>query len=286
MDKIIDNTSSLVNQYIDVVKQEITKKEQSNQPITLETISEIFEQVGNIFDGVSTEAQHKSFVKSNLPYVDPQKVELGTRLARKRKHSETTIYNKEETFMYVPLLDSLKQMLGNHKLAHLLLKKPFQCREGVFYDLFDGSFFKDDPYFSEHPNALILILYHDELEICNPLGSATGVHKIDMYYYCIANLPLKYRSRHCAVKLLAIANAALVKKYGIEKILSPIIEDLKKLYHGHEIEFDNGRNLTLYGKVLVCLGDNPGQNLWGGFKESCGGAYQKCRGCYCDFDSL
>jgi len=84
------------------------------------------------------------------------------------------------------------------------------------------------------------------------------------------------------VKLLAIANATLVKKYGIEKVLSPIIEDLKKLYLGHEIEFDDGRNITLYGKVLVCLG----QNLWGGFKESCGGAYQKCRACYCDFDSL
>jgi len=199
MDKIIDNISCLVNQYIDVVKQEIAEKEQSNQPVTLETISEIFEQVGNIFDGVSTEAQHKSFVKSNLPYVDPQKVELGTRLARKRKHSETTIYNKEEMFMYVPLLDSLKQMLGNRKLAHLLLKKPFQCRDGVYYDLFDGSFFKDDPYFSEHPDALILILYHDELEVCDPLGSAAGVHKIDMYYYCIANLPLPFTSVHVIV---------------------------------------------------------------------------------------
>jgi len=46
------------------------------------------------------------------------------------------------------------------------------------------------------------------------------------------------------VKLLAIANATLVKKYGIEKVLSPIIEDLKKLYLGHEIEFDDWRNIA------------------------------------------
>ena len=37
------------------------------------------------------------------------------------------------------------------------------------------------------------------------------------------------RSKHCAVRLLGIANAKLVKKYGHNAILRPIIEDIHKL---------------------------------------------------------
>ena len=36
---------------------------------------------------------------------------------------------------------------------------------------------------TQQENASCIILYHDELEVCNPLGSNAGVHKLDMYYY-------------------------------------------------------------------------------------------------------
>ena len=67
------------------------------------------------------------------------------------------------------------------------------------------------------------------IEVRNPLGSQTGRHKLDMFYYTLGNLNPKLRSRHCAVRLLAIVNAKLVCKYGYSAVLKPIIEDLKKL---------------------------------------------------------
>ena len=70
----------------------------------------------------------------------------------------------------------------------------------------------------------MIILYHDEVEICNPLGSKSGKHKLDMYYYVIGNLSPKFRSKHCAVRLLAIVNANIVKKYGVNEILKPIVK--------------------------------------------------------------
>ena len=32
-------------------------------------------------------------------------------------------------------------------------------------------------------------LYYDKLEIVNPLGSTTGIHKLDAFYYIIQNIP-------------------------------------------------------------------------------------------------
>ena len=61
----------------------------------------------------------------------------------------------------------------------------------MLYDICDGSIFQNDNYFKDHPDALVIILYHDELEVCNPLGSKAGIHKVDMFYYTLAKFHSK-----------------------------------------------------------------------------------------------
>ena len=46
----------------------------------------------------------------------------------------------------------------------------------------------------------MIVLCHDELKVCNPLGSKAGVHRVDMFY-SVANLDPKFRSKHCAIRL-------------------------------------------------------------------------------------
>ena len=188
------------------------------------------------------------------------------------------ICEKEEAFVYIPILESLKQMLSNKRISWVVLKKPKCCTEGVFQYVHDGYIYQNDEYFNEHENALCIVLHHDELEVCNPLGSNAGTHQLDMYYYTIANLCPKYRSKRCAVRLFAIGNADLVKKYGIDCIMQPLVDDLKTLYVGCNMNI-NGVNKVIYGKVLMCTGDTLGQHNWGKFREGVGAALQKCRYC-------
>ena len=49
-------------------------------------------------------------------------------------------------------------MLNNKRIASLILKESSLCRGGVFYDICDGSIYRDDQYFKEHKNALVLLL--------------------------------------------------------------------------------------------------------------------------------
>ena len=49
---------------------------------------------------------------------------------------------------------------------------------GYLCDLKDGEFFKQHQVFSKHPTALQFVLYYDELEVCNPLGSKNKIHKL------------------------------------------------------------------------------------------------------------
>lgn len=44
---------------------------------------------------------------------------------------------------------------------------------GILSDFCDGTCFKSHQLFSTHKNALQIMLYYDDIEVCNPLGSNT-----------------------------------------------------------------------------------------------------------------
>ena len=136
--------------------------------------------------------------------------------------------------------------------------------ENVFYDIYDGMLYKNDAYFSGKDHTLELIIYHDDLEVCNPLGSKTGKHKIDTFCYTLGNIYPKFRSKQCAIRLLAIYNRKFVKRYSIDKVLTPVVKDINKLYEGYRMKILKSE-ILVFGKVLMCLGDTLGQHLWGGF---------------------
>jgi len=70
-----------------------------------------------------------------------------------------------------------------------------------------------------------------------------------------------------------------MKKYGINAIFSPIVEDLKILGNAYPFQVYGGV-LQLRGSLLALLADTPASQLCGGFKESVGGAFRKC--CFCN----
>ena len=182
--------------------------------------------------------------------------------------------------VYIPILESIEQFLSNPRIYDLVTNPSKQCKEGVFYDINDGICFKSNPIFQLNANAVQLILYHDEVEVCNPLGSHVRKHKVDLYYYALANINPKFCSKLCAIRLVAIVKAKDVVKYGFGKVLIPIVNDLDKLADGHIFNV-GGKPVKLYGAVKSCLGDTEGQHQWGGFKGSVRWSHQKCRNCLC-----
>ncbi len=285
MNSIIESTQSLVTQVLTSVKHETINALQACAVEQMTAVNDVFDNVADVFAGIDTEPLHTAYVKENFNYVEHVEIVLGKKLTRKKKGPKRVISEKDECFRYIPLLESLQQLLSNERISAIILREPTPCQPGLFYDICDGKVYQSDEYFQQHKDALMIVLYHDELEVCNPLGSNAGVHKVDMFYYSVGNLDPKFRSKHCAVRLLAIANAALVKKYGIESILQPVIQDLAQLNEGVVMNV-NGAERVVYGKVVICAGDTLGQHYWGGFKEGVGVAHQKCRTCYCSFEKM
>ena len=48
-------------------------------------------------------------------------------------------------------------------------------------DYCDGEAFKSHPLFSVQTNAIQILFYFDELEVCNPIGTKAKIHKLGFH---------------------------------------------------------------------------------------------------------
>lgn len=71
-----------------------------------------------------------------------------------------------------------------------------------------------------------------DIEVANPLGANSGVHKLTMYYFSILNLPPEILSNTAHIHLVAVAAAQDVKLVGHNTILSRFTQEMKELRRG------------------------------------------------------
>lgn len=124
-------------------------------------------------------------------------------------------------------------------------------------DLCDGAGFSGHPLFGIYTCALQIILYYDDVEICNPLGSKRSKHKlgtiplsslsglyltimycynpqrfylyVGLLYFTLGNLLPQNRSSLQHIYLVGVVKKRILKTYGMNEILKPIVKDLKAL---------------------------------------------------------
>lgn len=109
-----------------------------------------------------------------------------------------------------------------------------------------------------------VIIYFDDFEILNPLGSHSGQEKIGGLYIKILALPEHLNSKLSTIFLAMLFFTEDRKKFGNEKIFKKLIEKLNVLQN---------QGITLNGKIIKivpCMvgGDNLGINSILGFVES------------------
>ena len=126
------------------------------------------------------------------------------------------------------------------------------------------SIYASHPLFSQDPCALQLVVYYDELEICNPLGSHIKRHKLGIVFYTLANIAPQYRSQ---LKMINLAIVPVIEKHSLDEVLKPFINDINILSTTGISLTVHGVSRTFKGALLAFLGDNLASNDLGGFKK-------------------
>ena len=228
------------------------KDDDSVDEDVLRNLKEKFESTVNPFNNFSSKYFQDKYIETNMNTIKPQEIILGNALRYKRRQETLVLEEYPETSIFVSLLETLQQILCDKQTAEMLLKNYANVREGVYYDIFDGNYFKNSQFFKKQPICFKILIFQDALEICNPLGNRSGKHKVVMFYWTLVNINPKFRSRLSSIKLFAMVKKKVLDKYGFLPVLRPFFEELEQLYNGVDFII-NDKKVTCFGNVILCL---------------------------------
>lgn len=211
----------------------------------------------------STSHKRSSFFKEHFFIVEPVEYILDEK--------------ERKTFQYVPILQSLSQILNKRDIQEKVFKNTrYSDRASTYKYFYDGSNFRGNDFFSGDDVRLSLILYIDDFEVCNPLGTSRKKHKVTAVYWVLADVPSVSRSTLTSIYLAVLCKAGDAKRYGYSRVLEPLLTDLKSLEKDGLFVPCVGK--CIKGTVFSVIADNLGAHSVGGFVESFSGSYV-CRFC-------
>ena len=270
VDNIVTETSGMFSEVIGKLKFQTKRFLQSKniEEDDANNLLTLFDQCQNPFSQLETSHQQQKYFLQTGCFVKPREIPFA--VAYHPRNNPNTCHVQQVarpvTFQYVPLHDLLKPVLESKGFMRTIFESS-ASNDGIMRDFQDGLFCREHAFFSNLRN-IRLLLYVDECEIANPLGSKAGLHKIGVIYCTILNMPPKFRSSLCNCFLVSLYNAGDVKIYGYGPILQPLVNDIQLLEReGLYVDTDVFQG-TVHVSVAQVTGDNLGVNGILGYVES------------------
>lgn len=202
-----------------------------------------------------TQRKRYSYFEKRFSLVKPHTITLG----RNR-------FNKLCSFQYIPIGATLMQLLKHEDVITQVLN-PRSNNKDIIIDFSDGQFHKSSALLSSNSAhaALQILMFYDEFQVTNPIGTHQTNHKICGFYYVLGNLYKNNRSCLKAIQLCMLCRSIDMKYFGLRKILEPLITDLKQLYQSG---IDVPGVAVFKGRLSTFSCDNLGSHQLGGFMQS------------------
>lgn len=222
-----------------------------------------------------TKHKHLKFLEENCGLVRSVPVLLGDKMCAIRGNVRAV-----KKFAYiVPFQANLTKLISMPEVWHWLTQS-HRSRDGIMRDICDGSCMREMvAELGVNGIYLELILYMDEIEIVNPIGSHVKKHKVTMIYFTLANIPPEFRSKFEAIQLLAVVKSLDVKVFGLNNVLKDFIVSVNLLKDEGMLVTVHNSNVTIKGSLVIATADTPAAQYLGGFKEGVGFANKLCRTC-------
>ncbi|XP_052130241.1 uncharacterized protein LOC127751167 [Frankliniella occidentalis] len=258
-----------------------------NEIVSEKFLSETF-QIGNPFQGLETTDKQLDYFSEKYGLVKPEEMYLSSRIEHRLDRTSKMFLPKQvsQTFQSFSLIGTLTLIARNKYLRELILSEK-ESTDGISRGYKDGTDFKNNTFLQKYPFAFRIELNYDDLETANGMGSKDVIHKIGPFYIRIQNLPAEENSKLSSIFLLAMAYSEDLKDKGVfKKILTPLLEDLKKLQsdEGVEITLPEGGTFIIRACLVCFCADSLAAHALFGFMGC--SAMKFCRLCLLSLTDL
>lgn len=236
----------------------------------------------SITEKFKTEYRRLQYFKRNGCFISPIKFFIG-KIHDNKKTKSNTIWTEKTCYgYYVPMRTVLEKFMElpnvYDDINNFMRDEISSYDKNIYSSVFHGSCWQKISTAFDNKFVVPLFLYFDDFEVCDPLSTAAGIHKIGALYYSIAGLSPEYSSLVENVFLAQFVFTHDQSEFKNEKCFSKVIEEIKLLFTEGISVCVNGKTLRVYFIVLGILGDNLGLNSLLGF-TTCFVAQYYCRFC-------
>lgn len=232
----------------------------------------IFSSVNKVFETINTEIKFKNYLKELNLFEEPKQFVI---------ENSMTIFNLNQYTTkgtLLPIRQNLKQVFELPNILNSMMQNYKICQKNVkLCNIVQGCVWKKKTSNFGDKIVLPYILYQDEFEINNPLGSKRGVHKISAFYLAFPLLNPNEVSKLENIFPCCLTRS-LDMKFGLQQNVNNLISELKFLEEsGIDIEHD-GESKRVHLILSAITGDNLGLNSVLGLTK-CFQANYFCRLC-------
>lgn len=213
-------------------------------------------------------------------FFDPVEYELGKTIDYVNVNGKAVVSRNPVTAQFISLKQTLTTTFGNRKFLSEVKNYYQQLLDEEEYltSSVQGEYWRKRVE-EHHADKFVLplLLYHDDFEPGNALGSHAGTNALGVLYASIPCLPPQYSSCLDFIYPVLIFRAPDRKKFGNAAVFEPAICELKDL----ETTGINAGSEKIFFEVIQITGDNKGLNSIFGITD-CFSANHCCRICKID----
>ena len=246
-----------------------------NNGDSLNIIDQLFDVMRNPFNKLETEYHRLKYLENTNAYVKPKTLIFGERLKLvKTKQNRREVKSFPVTGQYIPIKDVIKIFLeksNNFIIARNFLNSLKEEKQYLKH-FCQGKLWLDIQKKFKNKTVFPLIMYFDDFNIDDVLGSHKGNNKIGAVYYTLPCFPVEFEQsmQQIFTAMLFLTNDR--EEFKNEIVFEQLIDDLKDLENeGIELKVGNAFE-RVYFVLGLFLGDNLGvhqiHDLVGGFNAN------------------
>lgn len=239
----------------------------------------MIEMLKKIWEKFGTEHKRYKYFSTHKNFIEPIQYTVGTTTDNSRKNNEVSLVLKNRTAVHVSVKKTLLSFFSIPNVFDEIVKYQNNILPNdPLFTILQGKLWKN--IVSNYSNKIVmpLVLYYDDFETCNPLGSHAGVYKLGALYFTIASIPPKYARRIENIFLALLFHSQDRVTYGNRSVFEILLKELKELETEGLLITSNGVTFNVCFVVLLIVGDNLGIHFIFGYPE-CFVANYCCRFC-------
>ena len=252
------------------MKQEILPQLDNEKEHEIQNINKILKDFSACLNIVDTEHKRLSNFRNLGTYIDPVTYHIGEREEYRNINSTQTLVHVPLNSQFIPLRLVLTKSFEIPGLYYETMNyiQTLTTNDQIISNLIQASYWKEQLSTFEGKTVFPLIMYFDDYENNNPLGSHKGLCKTGAVYISIPALPPQYQAKIENIFLFILFNTIDRKVFKNKIIFTKAVEELNYLMeYGIEIKLACGLK-RIYFKLVLFIGDNLGLHSILGLTES------------------